>query len=71
MLSHRLVKLTVLSSALATWSHMSAILSHMRATLGHRQDKLTNLSSMLATSGHVMDTLAILNPAVPLIGQVD
>ena len=66
MLSHRLVKLTALSSALATWSHMSAILSHMRATLRHRQDKMTTLSSTLATlpcDGHA-------GCAKTLIGQV-
>ena len=36
MLSHRLVKVTALSSMLATWSYVLAIMAHMKATLGHR-----------------------------------
>ena len=47
---------------------MSAVLSHMRATLGHRLVKLTPLSSTLATLHHVKATLShrLVKPTAPI-----
>ena len=57
MLSHTLVKMTVLSSVLATWSHTGPRKGHAEQPIGHVDHSEVHVGHV----GHVMDTLAMLS----------